>query len=146
MTSPPDDGAEPLVGEGGSDDLGISLPAVPESVTALRWMARDFAGDRGAGDGLAGDVMLAVSEAVTNAVKHAYPLGGGEVELTATATVDEALEILVRDTGEGFGPTSSEGLGAGLMLMGECADALEIDQGPGGVTVRMEFNLRRPTA
>lgn len=122
----------------------LRLPAKPDTVPTLRWAARDFALENGADEGLAGDIMLAVSEAVTNAVKHAYPLGGGEVELTATATVDEALEILVRDTGEGFGPTSSEGLGAGLMLMGECADALEIDQGPGGVTVRMEFNLRRP--
>jgi serine/threonine-protein kinase RsbW len=143
MTSPPDDGAEPLVGEGGSDDLGISLPAVPESVTALRWMARDFAGDRGAGDGLAGDVMLAVSEAVTNAVKHAYPeAGGGEVELLATADGGRQLEVVVRDTGGGFRPGATAGLGAGLMLMRECADAVEVDEGPGGVTVRMTFQLR----
>jgi anti-sigma regulatory factor (Ser/Thr protein kinase) len=143
MTSPPDDGAEPLVGEGGSEDLGISLPAVPDSVTALRWMARDFASDRGADDGLAGDVMLAVSEAVTNAVKHAYPAGGaGEVELLATVADGKQLEVVVRDAGGGFRPGSADGFGAGLMLMRECADAVTVDEGPGGVTVRMTFGLR----
>jgi serine phosphatase RsbU (regulator of sigma subunit)/anti-sigma regulatory factor (Ser/Thr protein kinase) len=134
------------VADGPARTITLRLAAKPDTVPTLRWATRDFALENGADEGLAGDIMLAVSEAVTNAVKHAYPLGGGEVELIATATADEVLEILVRDTGEGFGPTSSEGLGAGLMLMGECADALEIDQGPGGVTVRMEFNLRRPTA
>jgi serine/threonine-protein kinase RsbW len=144
MTSPPDDTAEPLVGEGGSEDLGISLPAVAGSVTALRWMARDFACDRGADEGLAGDVMLAVSEAVTNAVKHAYPArGGGEVELLATVAGGKQLEVIVRDEGAGFRPgASQEGLGAGLMLMRECAEAVEVDEGPEGVTVRMTFQLR----
>lgn len=143
MTSPTDDAGEPLVGESGSEDLGISLPAVPDSVTALRWMARDFACDRGADDGLAGDVMLAVSEAVTNAVKHAYPeVGDGEVELLATAGGGKQLEVAVRDEGGGFRPGASAGLGAGLMLMRECADAVEVDEGPGGVTVRMTFQLR----
>jgi anti-sigma regulatory factor (Ser/Thr protein kinase) len=143
MTSPPEDEAEPLVDEGGSEDLGISLPAVPDSVTALRWMARDFACDRGADDGLAGDVMLAVSEAVTNAVKHAYPAaGGGAVELLATVAGGKQLEVVVRDGGAGFRPGASEGLGAGLMLMRECADAVVVDDGPGGVTVRMTFQLR----
>jgi anti-sigma regulatory factor (Ser/Thr protein kinase) len=61
----------------GSEELRISLTAVPEAVTKLRWMARDFAAEQGAPEGLADDVMLAVSEAVTNAVKHAYPEEGG---------------------------------------------------------------------
>ena len=140
-------GVEPdLAADAAGRTVTLRLPATSATVPELRWVARDFALDHGADEGLAGDIMLAVSEAVTNAVKHAYPLGGGEVELTATVVAGETLEILVRDIGEGFGANSSEGLGAGLMLMGECADALEIDQGPGGVTVRMEFDLRRPTA
>lgn len=124
-------------------DTALRRPAVPASVTELRWAARDFALENGADEGLAGDVMLAVSEAVTNAVKHAYPDCDGEVQLVASRAADKTLVVVVRDTGDGFGPTSSEGLGAGLMLMGECADTLDIDDGPGGVSVRMVFHLQR---
>jgi anti-sigma regulatory factor (Ser/Thr protein kinase) len=122
----------------------MRLPAVPASVTELRWAARDFALENGADEGLAGDVMLAVSEAVTNSIKHAYPDCAGEVELLASLAADRTLVVTVRDTGGGFGPTASEGLGAGLMLMGECADELEVREGPDGVTVRMVFHLQRP--
>ncbi|HXF30918.1 MAG TPA: SpoIIE family protein phosphatase [Solirubrobacterales bacterium] len=118
--------------------------ARPDAVTELRWAAHDFALENGADEGLAGDIMLAVSEAVTNAVKHAYPRGEGEVELVASLAEGGRLVVLVRDSGGGFGPTSSEGLGAGLMLMRECADELDVDQRPTGVTVRMVFELRRP--
>jgi serine/threonine-protein kinase RsbW len=127
----------------GSEELRISLTAVPDSVTKLRWMARDFAADQGAAEGLADDVMLAVSEAVTNAVKHAYPEeGDGEVELRAAVADRKRLEVVVSDQGGGFRPGPSQGLGAGLMLIGECADTMEVDQGPGGVTLRMMFQLR----
>jgi serine/threonine-protein kinase RsbW len=127
----------------GSEELRISLAAVPESVTKLRWMARDYSADQGAAEGLADDVMLAVSEAVTNAVKHAYSEeGGGEVELRAACADSKRLEVIVSDQGGGFRPGPSQGLGAGLMLIGECADTMEVDQSPGGVTVRMMFQLR----
>jgi anti-sigma regulatory factor (Ser/Thr protein kinase) len=125
-------------------DSTVRLPAVPGSVTEMRWAARDFAVEKGADEGLAGDVMLAVSEAVTNSIKHAYPDREGEVELVASLAADRTLVVTVRDTGGGFGPNASEGLGAGLMLMGECADELEVDEGAGGVTVRMVFHLQRP--
>jgi hypothetical protein len=32
------------------------------------------------------------------------------------------------------------------MLMNECADNLDVDEGPGGVTVRMLFRIRPPVA
>jgi anti-sigma regulatory factor (Ser/Thr protein kinase) len=127
-------------------DTTVRLPAVPASVTELRWAAHDFALENGADEGLAGDVMLAVSEAATNSIKHAYPDCEGEVELVGSLAADRTLVVTVRDTGGGFGPTASEGLGAGLMLMGECADELKVDEGPGGVTVRMAFHLQPPAA
>jgi anti-sigma regulatory factor (Ser/Thr protein kinase) len=129
-----------------AQDTAVRRPAVAASVTGMRWAARDFALENGADEGLAGDVMLAVSEAVTNSIKHAYPGRAGEVELVGSLTADRTLVVTVSDSGDGFGPNASEGLGAGLMLMGECADELEVDKGPGGVTVRMVFHLQRPLA
>jgi anti-sigma regulatory factor (Ser/Thr protein kinase) len=106
----------------------------------MRRADRDFVSAAGGDQELAGDVMLAVSEAVTNAVKHAYPDGrGGPVELTASR-VGERIEIVVRDQGGGFRSGPSTGLGAGLRIIGECADTLAVDQNA-GVLVRMTFHL-----
>lgn len=130
-----------------AEDLEVRLPASPEAVGELRWAARDFALGIGAGDGQAGDVMLAVSEAVTNTVKHAYPgTGGGDIEMVLTLKNDDTLEITVRDEGCGFRGDQPGGLGAGLMLIGECADEVEIEQGDTGVRVAMTFRLDRRSA
>lgn len=125
-----------------ADDLRIRIPATPEAVADLRWAARDFALGIGVGEGRAGDVMLAVSEAVTNTVRHAYPgTHGGDVELILTHEDGGSLEITVRDEGRGFRRSRSGGFGAGLMLIGECADEVEIEQGDAGVSVAMTFRL-----
>ena len=87
------------------------------------------------------DIALAVSEAVTNAVKYANVVGReGVVELSATAD-DDWLEVKVRDRGEGFGKGSSDGLGLGLAIIARlCAD-LKIVQEGDGTEVRMRFPL-----
>ncbi|MBO6263588.1 MAG: anti-sigma F factor [Clostridia bacterium] len=47
------------------------------------------------------DIKTAVSEAVTNAIVHGYPSGGGEVEMKAEIT-DKYLHIVVSDKGVGI--------------------------------------------
>ena len=74
---------------------------------------------------------LYVSEAVLEEIRAGDP-----------AVAAKRLEVVVRDEGDGFGPGPSEGLGAGLMLIGECADTLKVDQSSAGVTVEMVFQLR----
>ena len=91
--------------------LQEELPAASASVAAARRLLRRFAGD------LAVDldaVELAVSEAVANAVVHAYDDGRGTVELQAAAAPYE-LQIVVRDHGCGMYGIGSEG-GAGFGL------------------------------
>ncbi|HET7508756.1 MAG TPA: ATP-binding protein, partial [Solirubrobacterales bacterium] len=80
-----------------------TLPAEPASVTTLRHRAAAFASKSGADPDVVADVALAVSEAVTNAVKYAYESGKeGTVELTASVR-KPWLEIHIRDSGTGFG-------------------------------------------
>ena len=66
------------------------------------------------------DVKLAVTEACTNCVVHAYPNGSGEnavFEVEADPGEDELL-VIVRDYGRGISPnTESPGLGLGLPLI-----------------------------
>jgi anti-sigma regulatory factor (Ser/Thr protein kinase) len=88
-------------------------------------------------------VMLAVSEAVTNAVLHAYRDGRppGRVRVRAELAGD-ALAVEVADDGMGLTPRAeSPGIGLGLPTIGAVADDLEIDADGGGTVVRMRFDL-----
>jgi serine/threonine-protein kinase RsbW len=99
-----------------------------------------------AGEAL-GDVLLAVSEAATNAVLHAYLEAGRPGPLLLSARLmDDIVHVVVRDHGRGMTPRpDSPGLGLGLPLMTRLADAVQISTHPdGGTEVRMTFTVERP--
>jgi anti-sigma regulatory factor (Ser/Thr protein kinase) len=127
---------------GSTRSIKASERAEANAIPMLRRRAGDFAATHGAGAELVEKVELAVSEALTNAVKYAYEPNDvqGRVELTATAT-GEWLEIRVADTGRGFLPGESDGLGIGLTLVAQMSGDLEIAQSPQGTTVTMRFPL-----
>jgi len=121
--------------------LNLTLPAEPASVPAFRRQASQFAAEQGVGQDVVADVALAVSEAVTNAVKYAKVSGAkGVVELSAAAS-DGWLEVKVRDHGEGFGKGSSDGLGLGLAIIARLCSDLKIIQEGDGTEVQMRFPL-----
>jgi serine/threonine-protein kinase RsbW len=121
--------------------MNLKLPAEPASVPTLRHRASQFAAKQGVGEDVVADVALAVSEAVTNAIKYANVADGeGVVELSA-ATGKGWLEVRVRDRGEGFGKGSSDGLGLGLSIIARLCDDLKIIQEGTGTEVRMRFPL-----
>lgn len=122
--------------------LKVCHPANPEAVPVLRHAAVDFAAERGAGSGLCGDVALAVSEAVTNAVKHSRAHAEEPVTLTASV-LDDWLEIRVRDRGLGFGVAESDGLGLGLPTIARLSARFTIFQEGLGTELRMRFPLPR---
>ncbi len=88
------------------------------------------------------DVKLAVTEACTNAVVHAYPEGEGPLEVAAFVG-EGRLMLVVRDEGRGIVPrTDSPGLGLGLPLIATLAEALELGTDERERTeVRMTFKL-----
>lgn len=116
--------------------------AVPDTVAAARHAVVDFAAEHGAAGELLENVALAVSEAVSNVVTHAYrhePVPG-PVRVEAHLA-DDRLVVQVSDRGCGMGVRSdSPGLGLGLPLISQLAGSLEIT-GPAGATVRMTFSL-----
>lgn len=123
-------------------DLTLSLPARAENVALVR---HAFGG---LGEALAvpeltlADIRLAVTEACTNVVVHAYPGGEGSMEIDASVD-DDRIAIVVRDEGRGITPRAdSPGLGLGLPLIAILADSLEFGKGAGDATeVRMTFLL-----
>jgi anti-sigma regulatory factor (Ser/Thr protein kinase) len=95
-------------------------------------------------------VALAFTEAFTNAVRHAY---AGSVtsddDICVFADVDDGtLEIVVVDHGLGLrADSTTRGLGAGLKIIAECADAFAIrERVPDGLEVWMRFELVKADA
>jgi anti-sigma regulatory factor (Ser/Thr protein kinase) len=115
-----------------------------ETPHRARAAVRAFAADQGADVHTLAAVELCVSEAVSNAVVHAYrKLGGrGPVEVEARRP-EGYLCIYVRDRGSGVRRRSdSPGLGLGLPLIATLAESLELGTGPSEETeVRMTFDL-----
>jgi serine/threonine-protein kinase RsbW/stage II sporulation protein AB (anti-sigma F factor) len=120
-------------------------PAHPASVGRARLDAAAFAAHEGASPEEVERVRLSVSEAATNAVRHAYPDGPGRFQLTATA-VDGELWVLVADEGCGHqSPPVDPGLGWGLALIAQASDDFILaERSPRGTEAQMRFRLRGP--
>jgi anti-sigma regulatory factor (Ser/Thr protein kinase) len=132
-----------LVEEGSQEErrLQLVMPAEPAAVPVLRHRASRFATEHGLAREVVGDVALAVSEAVTNAVKYADATGAdGVVELSGAQRGDW-LEVTVRDRGEAFGRESADGLGLGLAIIARLCAEMKIVQEGEGTEVRMRFPL-----
>jgi serine/threonine-protein kinase RsbW len=119
------------------DALGLALEAVPENVPVARRAVADYARSCQAD---VTRVALAVSEAVTNVVLHAYrnpPAGSVRVR----AEMDRSdLVVTVADEGPGMRPNpDSPGLGMGLAIIGSTASDIELHDTGAGLELRMRF-------
>ena len=122
------------------------FPAEPHSVADARRAARSAAHSYGVEAGMVETIALCVSEAVTNAVVHAYrdqaEPGGVEVEARKP---DSFICFYVRDQGTGMGPRrDSPGSGFGLPMIAELASDVSIRSGgpdTPGTELAMRFDL-----
>ena len=122
--------------------LELSGQAAPDLIPAFRHRASDFAAANGATPKVVAAVALAITEAVTNVVKHAHEPGATDRGIWLTGSVaDDLLEITVSDQGRGFRESASPGLGVGLSIIADMSAELDIDQGPAGTELRMRFAL-----
>jgi anti-sigma regulatory factor (Ser/Thr protein kinase) len=130
-----------------ANTLSLTHRAEPASVPRARHALRDFAIGVQADPDLVDAICMASSEALTNAVVHAYRGGSGNVYVRA-AVVDDELRIIVADDGFGLEPRADRpGLGLGLGLIAQLTSDLSIGSEPGGGTeVRMSFKLHGNTA
>jgi serine/threonine-protein kinase RsbW len=123
--------------------------ATADAVPAARHAVTAYARRTGVADGRLTDIALAVSEACSNVVVHAYPHRAepGRMEVTARRP-DDVLEVAVSDAGRGMMPrTDSPGLGLGLPLVTRVAEQVEIQSPAGGGThVKMFFTLNHRRA
>jgi serine/threonine-protein kinase RsbW len=113
----------------------LTIPAKPEYITLGRLALTGITRLRdGFPPEVLGDLKLALTEACTNSVRHAYADGTGSVEIVYRLYPDR-LEVVVADQGEGFThearePSAdelSEG-GLGIAIIEALSDELEISQ------------------
>jgi serine/threonine-protein kinase RsbW len=92
-----------------------------------------------------GDIALAVTEATTNAVLHAYRDRAAGSVMVEVQRLDDLLCLLVRDDGGGLAPrVDSPGLGLGLGLIAQVSDGADVrSPDTGGTEIVMRFNLAR---
>ena len=131
-------------GVGDRVEVRLSLPALPANVALARQALAGLADELAIDASLVADMKIALTEACTNVVVHAYGEQQGPLEVTM-ALEHGRLVLTVRDRGEGVHPlpASSEGppLGFGLALITSLTDEFGIVGGRHGTAVRMAFSL-----
>jgi serine/threonine-protein kinase RsbW len=132
----------------GQREVRLRIPAKPEYIALGRLALTGLAQLRDVSDDTLADLKLALTEAVSNSVRHAYGADGeaGHVEITYELLADR-LGIEVVDDGAGFDPERppalegeelSEG-GLGIAIIRTIADELKIESQPGVRGSRLRF-------
>jgi anti-sigma regulatory factor (Ser/Thr protein kinase)/putative methionine-R-sulfoxide reductase with GAF domain len=137
-----DDAALLAVRRQDSGEIGpfeLAKPALPRSLKDIRRAARRWLSAVGAAPRTVADLLIAVGEACTNVVKHAYGPEGGTVTVHMELQLPDVLAI-VRDTGCWRSSRSADP-GRGTRLMRNLSDDLRIDHGPIGTTVVIRRHL-----
>jgi anti-sigma regulatory factor (Ser/Thr protein kinase) len=117
--------------------LSLAWKAVPASVAEARRAVADFAAEAGVGADTLAAVRVAVSEAVNNAILHAYldAPEAGPVHITAECD-ENSMWVAVSDEGRGMIPRpDSPGIGLGLPLIARMTAGFELYEREGGGTV-----------
>ncbi len=118
----------------------LELPAVPPSIKRARDAVGALASKVGAP---VGDVRLAVSEAVTNAVVHAFRGKSAGTVTVAAHVARSRLVVVIADDGGGMRPNpDSGGLGLGIPLITRLAEDARFDSNARGLTVSMSFQAQ----
>jgi serine/threonine-protein kinase RsbW len=142
----PDPHADVTVASKAKADVELAMPARAENVAIVRHAIGALGEAIEIDAQTLSDIRLAVTEACTNVVVHAYPDGReGPLEVMATLGGEE-LTVVVRDEGKGIAArTDSPGLGLGLPLIASLAERVELGHDEQARTeVRMTFSLNGP--
>jgi serine/threonine-protein kinase RsbW len=132
---------------GGGHAIHLTIPAKPEYITLGRLALTGIGRVRPLSDDVLGDLKLAITEACTNSVRHAYQDPGGAVEIAYVLHPDRIV-VEVVDRGGGFSPDDpapelshddlSEG-GLGIAIIRSLTDELEIGPSSGKRGSRLRF-------
>ncbi|MBQ3556711.1 MAG: anti-sigma F factor [Oscillospiraceae bacterium] len=138
-----------------SNQVNIDFPSRSANEGFARTVAACFAAQLDPTLDEVNDIKTAVSEAVTNAIVHAYPDTIGKVSMKLKLYEDNVLEMVIRDWGVGiadveqartpmFSTGGEERAGMGFTIMESFMDNLRVRSMPGkGTTVTMKKRICR---
>jgi anti-sigma regulatory factor (Ser/Thr protein kinase) len=123
--------------------IALELPAEPHSAKVARDAVAGLDGHLG---DVFGDVVLVISELVTNSVRHAGLDASGAVQLTVNVE-GEMVRVAVRDPGPGFKPPAAPSDpahvgGWGLVLVEQLADRWGVEHDGEATVVWCELKRR----
>src|SRR6266542_3931736 len=122
-------------------EFTLSLPARSENLRTVRRAVSDFAVSLGLEDHAVADLRLAVNEACSNVVRHAYQDAPGAMKVEARP-IGGYLGVVGQDTGRGLSKASSDpGTGLGLRVASAVSNSFEVRQKAAGTEVRLAFPL-----
>jgi serine/threonine-protein kinase RsbW len=122
----------------------LTIPAKAEYVLLGRLAISGITRMRSLADETVSDLKLAVTEACTNSVRHAYGSNGGTVDIVYELH-DDRLVVEVSDDGTGFDPDEVEETeeltegGLGIAIIRALADEFEVGEGDDGRGSRLRF-------
>jgi anti-sigma regulatory factor (Ser/Thr protein kinase) len=124
----------------------LDVPADPPAMFIVRELVGKISSRIGFEDDETDKLVLAVDEACTNVIRHAYKNSGDErIIITFTLSMD-CFEIMIRDFGRGADPATFQGRdlneirpgGLGIHFIKSAVDKLEYDMPPnGGMVLKM---------
>jgi anti-sigma regulatory factor (Ser/Thr protein kinase) len=123
------------------DQLDLRLAAEPRVLGEVRRTLRRWLYERGASSEDLSEVTIAVNEACTNAIEHAYSPTPAAFELQAHMN-DGELTVIVRDTGTWRNPRGQH-RGRGLKIIEAAMDHVDLNRGATGTELVMRRRLQR---
>ncbi len=128
-------------------EQNISFPSVADNIGLVEKLINEICLAHGISEDHYGNILVAVTEAVNNAMQHGNKLDPGKKVNLAFLAKESALSFEVTDQGAGFDfanlpdPTNPENLekpnGRGVFLMRHLADKVEFSDN--GRSVRLNF-------
>jgi len=132
--------------EPASEQVALEIPARPEYVVLGRLALSGLLREHGFSADAVADLKLALTEACSNSIRHAYEAQPGQVALGFHVT-DDRITMVIRDNGAGFheydpdcpdcasvGATGLAESGMGISIIRAVVDDFSLDHPPGGGT------------
>lgn len=129
--------------------ISIQIPSIIENIRMIESFIDNAKERFHLDDDLYGNIMIAVTEAVNNAIKHGNSGNSSKNVFLSLTLNDNLLKFVVKDEGAGFNhnelpdPTAPENLekpgGRGIFLMKHLSDEVEFREN--GRTVELSFYM-----
>ncbi len=131
------------------DKINIQVPSVPENIRIVESFIDNAKDKFHINDDLYGNIMIAVTESVNNAIVHGNKSDAKKTVNLSLVLEEKTLRFTIQDQGEGFDyenvpdPTAPENIekvgGRGIFLMKQLSDEVAFSEN--GKEVELVFNM-----